>query len=87
MVVEFGNHPDPKLRINNGTPRVLTVDDALSQQRPDLVVRLLDVVARAVTSASAKRRRWKCSGSPRALAFEWRRQIVDIDARWRSRRR
>ncbi|HEY9239921.1 MAG TPA: ABC transporter substrate-binding protein [Burkholderiaceae bacterium] len=53
VVAEFGNHPDPKVRINNGTPRVLTVDDALSQQRPDLVVRLLDVVARAGRWAEA----------------------------------
>jgi len=47
VVAEFGNHPDPKIRINNGTPRVLTVDATLSERRPDLVVRLLDVVARA----------------------------------------
>jgi ABC-type nitrate/sulfonate/bicarbonate transport system substrate-binding protein len=53
VVAEFGNHPDPKVRINNGTPRVLTVDDALSQQRPDLVERLLDVVARAGRWAEA----------------------------------
>ena len=53
VVAEFGNHPDPKVRINNGTPRVLTVDDALSQQRPDLVVRLLEVVARAGRWAEA----------------------------------
>lgn len=53
VVAEFGNHPDPKIRINNGTPRVLTVDDALSRQRPDLVVRLLEVVARAGRWAAA----------------------------------
>jgi ABC-type nitrate/sulfonate/bicarbonate transport system substrate-binding protein len=53
IVSEFGNHPDPKIRINNGTPRVLTVDDALSQQRPDLVVRLLGVVERAGRWAEA----------------------------------
>lgn len=53
VVAEFGNHPDPKIRINNGTPRVLTVDDALSRQRPDLVVRLLEVVARAGRWAEA----------------------------------
>ena len=47
VVSEFGNHPDPKIRINNGTPRVLTVDAALSERRPDLVLRLLDVVTRA----------------------------------------
>ncbi len=44
---EFGGHPDPKIRINNGTPRVLTVDAALSERRPDLALRLLEVVERA----------------------------------------
>ena len=53
VVAEFGNHADPRVRINNGTPRVLTVDEALSQQRPDLVVRLLEVVARAGRWAEA----------------------------------
>ena len=53
VVAEFGNHPDPKVRINNGTPRVLTVDAALSERRSDLVVRLLDVVARAGRWAEA----------------------------------
>jgi ABC-type nitrate/sulfonate/bicarbonate transport system substrate-binding protein len=47
VVSEFGSHPDPKIRINNGTPRVLTVDAALSERRPDLVLRLLEVVERA----------------------------------------
>lgn len=47
VVAEFGHHPDPKIRINNGTPRTLTVDAALADQRPDLVVRLLTVVQRA----------------------------------------
>ena len=47
VVADFGSHPDPKVRINNGTPRTLTVDAALADQRPDLVVRLLGVVERA----------------------------------------
>lgn len=47
VVAEFGRHPDPKIRINNGTPRVLTVDETLATQRPDLVVQLLAVVQRA----------------------------------------
>lgn len=47
VVADFGSHPDPKVRINNGTPRTLTVDAALADQRPDLVVRLLEVVQRA----------------------------------------
>ncbi|MDR2128231.1 MAG: ABC transporter substrate-binding protein [Burkholderiaceae bacterium] len=52
-VVEFGNHADPKIRINNGTPRVLTVDDALATRRPDLVRRLLAVIDRAAQWAAA----------------------------------
>lgn len=53
VVTEFGHHPNPRIRINNGTPRVLTVDDALSRQRPDLVVRLIGMVARAGRWAEA----------------------------------
>ena len=53
VVAEFGRHPDPKVRINNGTPRVLTVDEALATQRPDLVVELLAVVQRASSWAEA----------------------------------
>ncbi|SHF76910.1 ABC-type nitrate/sulfonate/bicarbonate transport system, substrate-binding protein [Lampropedia hyalina DSM 16112] len=52
-VVEFGSHPDPKIRINNGTPRVLTVDAALAEQRPDLVERLLAVIDRAAQWAAS----------------------------------
>lgn len=53
LVAEFGRHPDPRVRINNGTPRVLTVDEALATQRPDLVVDLLAVVQRASDWAEA----------------------------------
>lgn len=52
-LVEFGHHPDPKIRINNGTPRLLTVDQSLSQQPPDLVVELLRVVDQAAQWARA----------------------------------
>ncbi len=47
IVAEFGRHPDPKVRINNGTPRTLTVDAGLAQARPDLVLTLLRQVRRA----------------------------------------
>lgn len=50
-VVEFGFHPDPKIRINSGSPRVLTVDDALAEKRPDLVATILRTLKR--TSAWA----------------------------------
>lgn len=51
-VISFGDHPDPRIRINNGTPRVLTVDETLASQRPDLVVRLLGVIDRAAQWAA-----------------------------------
>jgi ABC-type nitrate/sulfonate/bicarbonate transport system substrate-binding protein len=47
QVAEFGFHPDPSIRINSGSPRVLTVDDRLAEERPDLVVRLLETIRRA----------------------------------------
>ncbi|PSJ42936.1 ABC transporter substrate-binding protein [Allosphingosinicella deserti] len=41
VVVDTGFHPDPKIRINNGTPRPLTVDTATVDLYPDLAARLL----------------------------------------------
>ena len=41
IVTDLGAHPDPKVRINNGTPRTLTVDQGLIDARPDLVQRFL----------------------------------------------
>ncbi|MBA8880029.1 ABC transporter substrate-binding protein [Phyllobacterium myrsinacearum] len=52
-VAEFGFHPDPKIRINSGSPRVLTVDNRLAEERPDLVVRLIETVRRAGDWAEA----------------------------------
>lgn len=47
QVIEFGFHPDPKIRINSGSPRVLTVDARLADERPDLVERLVGAIQRA----------------------------------------
>lgn len=47
VVVQTGQHPDPIIRVNNGCPRPLTVDDALVQERPDLVTKLVSLVDRA----------------------------------------
>ncbi|PTQ07746.1 nitrate ABC transporter substrate-binding protein [Sphingomonas oleivorans] len=41
IIVDIGFHPDPKVRINNGTPRTLTVDAGLIEEHPDLVARFL----------------------------------------------
>lgn len=52
-VVEFGFHPDPKIRINSGSPRVLTVDERLAEDRPDLVGKLIATLQRASDWAEA----------------------------------
>ncbi|ASP54023.1 ABC transporter substrate-binding protein [Sinorhizobium meliloti] len=46
-VAEFGFHPDPKIRINSGSPRVLTVDERLAEHRPDLVAKLIATLKQA----------------------------------------
>ncbi len=53
QVVEFGFHPDAKIRINSGSPRVLTVDERLADERPDLVARLLGSIFKAGAWAEA----------------------------------
>lgn len=41
IVYDVRNHPDPRVRANNGAPRPITVDAALLQQHPDVVKRFL----------------------------------------------
>ena len=53
VVSEFGFHPDPRIRVNNGTPRPLTVDAAFLEARPDLVADLVATVARVAAWAEA----------------------------------
>lgn len=53
VVVDIGNHPDPLIRANNGTPRPLTVDGHLAENRPDVVRRILGRVIDAGTWAAA----------------------------------
>ncbi len=47
IIYDVGAHPDPKVRINNGSPRTLTVDAGLLERDPQLVARLLKQVLRA----------------------------------------
>lgn len=47
VVGEFGFHPDINIRVNAGTPRPLTVDQAFIDARPDLVDVLVDAIAGA----------------------------------------
>lgn len=41
VISETGHHPDPQVRIGNGTPRTLTVDGGLLETHPDIVARFL----------------------------------------------
>lgn len=52
ILSETGSHPDPAIRINNGTPRLLTVDGTLARERPDLVQSLLEAVDEAAQWAA-----------------------------------
>lgn len=47
VVVDTGFHPDPKIRINNGAPRPLTVDTATIELYPEIAERLLRQVIAA----------------------------------------
>lgn len=47
VIAETGFHPDPAVRINNGTPRTLTVDARLLDERPDIVARFLSRIVEA----------------------------------------
>ena len=53
IIADLGSHPDPKVRINNGTPRTLTVDTRLIDEQPDLVARFLARVVDAGDCARA----------------------------------
>jgi ABC-type nitrate/sulfonate/bicarbonate transport system substrate-binding protein len=47
IVYDVGAHPDPRVRVNNGSPRTLTVDAGLLERDRSLVVRLVKQVLRA----------------------------------------
>lgn len=53
VVIDTGFHPDPKIRINNGAPRPLTVDAATLERYPAVARRLLSHVVAAGEWAEA----------------------------------
>ena len=53
VVVDTGFHPDPKIRVNNGAPRPLTVDAATIENHPEIAERLLAEVIAAGEWAEA----------------------------------
>jgi ABC-type nitrate/sulfonate/bicarbonate transport system substrate-binding protein len=52
VAIELDATPDKRLRINNGTPRPITVHQSLLDDRPDIVVRFLTVLDRAAKWAA-----------------------------------
>lgn len=51
-VVDLGQHPELLVRVNNGSPRPVTVDRRTALERPDLVARYLSVLIRAADWAT-----------------------------------
>jgi ABC-type nitrate/sulfonate/bicarbonate transport system substrate-binding protein len=47
VLFDVANHPDPKVRVNNGSPRTLTVDAELLDKNFELAVRLTERVLQA----------------------------------------
>jgi ABC-type nitrate/sulfonate/bicarbonate transport system substrate-binding protein len=50
-VVEFGSHPDPKVRVNNGTPRTITAGEDLIA-RPEVLGAMLGALLDAADGAA-----------------------------------
>ncbi|MFB4317080.1 ABC transporter substrate-binding protein [Actinomadura sp. 21ATH] len=50
--VDLDAHPDPRTRVNNGTPRPITVHERLLDERPDLVAAFLEQALRAADWAA-----------------------------------
>jgi ABC-type nitrate/sulfonate/bicarbonate transport system substrate-binding protein len=55
VVLDINSHPDPVIRINNGTPRPITVDRNLAIQNEELVARYLAVLLRTAEWAKTHR--------------------------------
>jgi ABC-type nitrate/sulfonate/bicarbonate transport system substrate-binding protein len=52
IAIELDQVPDRRFRINNGTPRPITVHQRLLDERPDMAVRFLSVLVRAANWAA-----------------------------------
>jgi ABC-type nitrate/sulfonate/bicarbonate transport system substrate-binding protein len=65
IAVELDEVPDRRFRVNNGTPRPITVHQRLLDERPDIAVRFLSVLVRAANWAAGNP-----EGTARILAEE-----------------
>lgn len=52
QIINLNEHPDPFVRVNNGTPRPITVDREFLDKYPDIVARYLAVLLRTAKWAS-----------------------------------
>ncbi len=52
-VVELGSHPDPAVRVNNGTPRTITAAGELLERQPEVVAQYLASLLEAADWARA----------------------------------
>jgi ABC-type nitrate/sulfonate/bicarbonate transport system substrate-binding protein len=52
VLFDLDAYPDRRVRVNNGTPRPITVHQRLLDERPDLVARFLSVLLRAADWAA-----------------------------------
>ncbi len=55
QVININEHPDPLVRVNNGTPRPVTVDRAFLDRHPEIVVRYLTVLLETAEWAKGHR--------------------------------
>ena len=53
VAVDLDRFPDRRVRVNNGTPRPITVDQRVLRERPDVVARFLAVLLQAADWAAS----------------------------------
>ena len=52
QIININKHPDPLVRVNNGTPRPVTVDRPFLEKHPEIVARYLAVLLRTANWAA-----------------------------------
>ncbi|WP_395107903.1 ABC transporter substrate-binding protein [Actinomadura sp. SCN-SB] len=79
VAVDLDAHPDRRTRVNNGTPRPITVHARLLDERPDLVVAFLAQTLRAADWAAGNLRRVR-----EILASETRSEAEGVATAYRG---
>jgi ABC-type nitrate/sulfonate/bicarbonate transport system substrate-binding protein len=79
VVVDLDAHPDLRFRVNNGTPRPITVHERILDERPDLVVKFLAESLRAADWAAEN-----LDGVRKILAEETWASAEGVEAAYRN---